>query len=111
MDKKFHHKTLTLTDADISSQRRVSRRSILSALGVGLGVAAAAVVGHSVPLAAQGRTGCTDTDMGRNEDPPDMGIRCQPRAPRAMRPTGCSDPDRGPNEDPQGYGVRCQLWI
>lgn len=112
MDKKFQAEPFTLTDADISSQRCISRRSILSALGLGLGVAAAAVAGRSVTATAQAPGGCTDTDSGRFEDPPEMGRRCAPRgAPRPTRPTGCTDMDRGPNEDPQGFGVRCQVWI
>lgn len=106
MDEKFQGKPLTLTDADISSQRCVSRRSILSALGLGLGVAALAVVGRSVTAAAQAPSGCTDTDQGRIEDPPGLGTRC--RQP-STRPTGCTDADRGPNEDPPGFGTRC--WI
>jgi hypothetical protein len=37
----------TLSDADITSQRAVTRRSLLGALGVGAGVAAAAAFGAS----------------------------------------------------------------
>lgn len=103
MAKTLHEKPLALTDADISSQRRVSRRSILSAMGLGLGAAAAAVVG-SVTGAAQAPGGCTDNDSGRYEDPPGHGTRCRP-----SRPSGCTDNDRGPNEDQPGYGVRCRM--
>lgn len=142
MHKKFKTKSefeaKSLTDNDISSQRRISRRSILSSLGLGLGVAALAVVGGSGTTAAQAPSGCSDTDDGRyadppgfgrrcrqgppsgagcsdfdgggNADPPGLGRRCRPRN-RPSRPTGCTDMDSGPNEDPAGFGVRCSNWI
>jgi hypothetical protein len=106
MGKKFAAKAPTLTDADISSQRHVSRRSLLSALGLGLGVAAAAVVGRPATTAAQGN--CTDNDGGRYADLPGFGRRCGPGTPR---PTGCTDMDSGPNEDAPGFGRRCSNWI
>jgi hypothetical protein len=105
MNKTLPDRPLTLTDADISSQRRVSRRSVLSALGLGLGAAAAAAVVGSVGGAAQGRTGCTDNDSGRYEDQPGAGVRCRPGS---GRPTGCTDNDGGPNGDQPGYGARCR---
>jgi hypothetical protein len=121
MDKTFQKRLLTLTDADITSRRCISRRSVLSVLGLGLGAAAAAVAGRALPASAQSTPeSCTDTDSGQYEDPPGMGRRCDPgarrgptgpRPPRATRPTGCTDIDRGPSEDPQGYGVRCEIWI
>ena len=142
MDKKFKTKSVfeakSLTDNDISSQRRISRRSILSSLGIGLGVAALAVVGRSGTTAAQAPSGCSDNDDGRYADPPGSGRRCQPDPPsgsgcsdfdgggnadppgrgrrcrprnRPSRPTGCTDMDSGPNEDPAGFGVRCSTWI
>ena len=131
MTKKFSDKPFTLTDADIASERCVSRRSLLNVLGLGL-AAAAAVVGTAAG-SAQGRgctdndsgryqdlpgrgrrcdpqgtrpTGCSDTDAGRYEDPPGYGVRCRPRV---TRPTGCTDADNGPNEDAPGHGTRC--WI
>jgi hypothetical protein len=110
MSKTFSDKPLkplTLTDADISSGRCINRRSVLGALGLGLGAAAASVVG-SVTGAAQSPTGCTDNDAGRYEDAPGYGVRCRPRA---GRPTGCTDSDSGPNEDAPGYGTRCDRWI
>jgi hypothetical protein len=144
MDKKFKTqselKAKSLTDNDISSQRRISRRSILSSLGVGLGVAALAVVGRSGTTAAQAPGGCSDNDGGRytdppgfgrhcqpgpgpggsgcsdfdgggNADPPGLGRSCRPRNRPSSRPTGCTDMDSGPSEDPPGYGVRCSTWI
>lgn len=107
MAKDLAAKPLTLTDADISSERRISRRSLLSALGLGLGAAAAAVVGPAT-IAAQAPNRCTDTDDGRYADPPGQGRRCRQQAPR---PTGCTDNDSGPNEDPVGYGTGCSTWI
>ena len=104
MKKKIADKSFTLADADILSQRRISRRSLLSALGVGLGSAAAAVVARPSVTAAQ--SGCTDNDLGRFEDPPGLGRRCRPRS---GAPTGCTDTDRGPNEDPANFGMRC--WV
>lgn len=102
MDKKLGSRPLTLTEADISSKRVVTRRSMLSALGLGLGAAAAAIAGPE-RAAAQSR-GCTDGDTGRYEDAPGAGIRCRP----GMQPTGCTDGDSGPSGDPIDYGTRCQ---
>jgi hypothetical protein len=129
----------SLSDADISSHRRITRRSLLGSLGLGLGVAAMAVAGGSTTGTAQapgctdnddgrfadppgrGRdcqppglnNGCTDNDGGYRADPPGRGRRCQQGPPRRQptRPTGCTDRDSGPNEDQPGYGVRCSTWI
>lgn len=103
MSKEFQGKPFTLTDADISSQRSVTRRSLLG-LGMGLGAAAATVVVGPGNLFAQQGSGCTDNDRGRNEDAPGMGRRC-----RTQPKTGCTDNDAGPREDPQGAGKWC--WI
>jgi hypothetical protein len=141
MDKKFKTKSdfeaKSLADNDISSQRRLTRRSILSSLGLGLGAAALVVVGRSGPTAAQAPSGCSDNDGGRYADAPGFGRRCQQGPPsgacsdfdagrtadppgagrhcsprnRPSRPTGCTDMDSGPNEDSAGYGVRCSTWI
>jgi len=131
-EKKSELAANSLTDTDISSQRRITRRSILSSLGLGLGVAALAVVGRPATGEAQGPA-CTDNDDGPNQDPPGLGRGCRPtgcsdfdggrladppgqgrtcRPPRRpTRPTGCTDMDSGPNEDPAGFGVRCSPWI
>jgi hypothetical protein len=129
MGEDIAGKPRTLTDADISSERRVSRRSLLSALGLGLGLAAAAVVGGSGKTAAQAPRGCTDNDGGRFADPPERGRRCQatgctdsddgrfadaPERGRqcgASQPSPCTDNDSGPNQDPEGQGIRCERWI
>ena len=105
MTKKLPGQPLKLADSDISSQRVVTRRSILASLGLSLGIAAAAVAGRPSNLAAQQGPGggCTDADRGYNEDPPGMGRRCRGGS------TGCTDTDRGQNEDPPGYGRGC--WI
>jgi hypothetical protein len=57
-------KPVTLTDADISSNRFVSRRSLLGTLGIGAGVAAAAVLGSVTPALADRAktTGYRDRD-------------------------------------------------
>jgi hypothetical protein len=77
MNKKRAATPLTLTEADISSTRVVSRRSMLGTLGLGLGAAAAAIVGAG-HAAAQSQRGCTDGDTGRYEDPEGAGTRCRP---------------------------------
>jgi hypothetical protein len=135
MDKKFSA-LRTLTDTDISSRRSMTRRSLLGALGVTLGAAAATVAGAG-PGAAQmqgctdmdsgasqdppgyGRncysgpqSGCTDSDFGANQDQPGAGRRCGPPGGKgrpSSRPKACTDTDSGPNEDPVGLGVRC--WV
>ncbi len=101
MGERVPGKLLSLADADISSRRSVTRRSLLG-LGLGLGATAAAVVGGPARAVAQG-PGCTDADRGPGQDPQGLGRRC--RGPRS----GCTDSDRGPNEDPQGGGKWC--WI
>ena len=57
---------LTLSDSDISSQRSVSRRSVLGSLGIGAGFAAAAVFGAVTPAQARSdRRRCyRDNDRG-----------------------------------------------
>src|SRR5262245_4695264 len=102
MTKKFQDKPRTLTEADISTRRAITRRSLLASLGITLGAAAAAVAGRAI-AEAQGPASCTDIDRGPNEDPPGMGRRC------SGRPTGCTDTDQGRNEDPPNYGRGC--WI
>jgi hypothetical protein len=51
---KSQDKPKTLSDSDISSHRKVSRRSLLGTLGLGAGIATAAVVG--AVSSAQART-------------------------------------------------------
>ena len=59
-------KVLTLSDADISSQRNVSRRSLLGTLGLGAGVAATAVFGavRSAEASSDRRRCYRDNDPG-----------------------------------------------
>jgi hypothetical protein len=104
MDKKLPAKLFSLADSDISSQRCMTRRSLLGALGLGLSAAALAVVG-SGPAAAQGSSRCTDADVGRYQDAPGYGIRCRPSG--GGRPYECTDNDAGRYEDPPRRGVRC----
>jgi hypothetical protein len=84
-DKTLNDKPVTLTEADISSQR-VNRRAMLASLGIGAGVAAGAV------LAA------TSVAHAREADREGFGRSC----------ATCSDRDPYPSSwgDPEGYG-RC----
>jgi hypothetical protein len=135
MDKKFSAKPRTLTDNDISSRRSMTRRSLLGALGMGLGAAAGTVAGAGSVGAQYGRgctdrdsgpnqdpggygrgcggppSGCTDNDLGSNQDPPGAGVRCRPPGgpggPDFGRPKACTDSDGGPNQDPPGLGINC----
>jgi hypothetical protein len=66
-DKLFDKgKVVSLSDADISSQRTVSRRSLLGTIGLGAGVAAAAVFGTTTAAEARSdRRRCwRDNDRG-----------------------------------------------
>jgi hypothetical protein len=101
MRAKVPGRLFSLTDADITSRRSVTRRSLLG-LGLGLGAAAATVVCGPARVDAQG-PGCTDNDRGPDQDPGGQGRRC--RGPMS----GCTDNDRGTNEDPPGGGRWC--WI
>ena len=47
------NEVVTLSEGDISSQRSMSRRSLLGTIGLGAGAAAAAVIGTTVPAAAR----------------------------------------------------------
>jgi hypothetical protein len=53
---------VTLSDADIVSRRTVTRRSLLGALGLGTGVAAAAALGGLTPTEA---ADSSDADKGK----------------------------------------------
>jgi hypothetical protein len=71
-------KTRTLTDADISSRRNVTRRALLHTLGLGVGVAAAAAFGPSTRAQTppKRRDPCRDGDHG-----PSDRDGCAPPAP------------------------------
>jgi hypothetical protein len=62
-------KPITLSDSDISSQPTISRRSLLNSIGVGVGVAAAVVVGAVTPAEARSdrRTVRTWCDNNRGD--------------------------------------------
>jgi hypothetical protein len=77
-------KLRTLSDADIASRRAVTRRTVLSTLGVGAGLAALAVAGAH----AQG-----------TEPKPEP----QPKPPPKRRDP-CRDGDHGPPSDTDGCG-------
>jgi hypothetical protein len=71
MDRKTH----TLSDADIISARAVTRRTLLAALGLGTGLAAATLAhAQTAPPAPKPtrRDPCRDTDHG----PPSDGDGC-----------------------------------
>jgi hypothetical protein len=74
-------KTRTLIDAEITSARAVTRRTLITALGIGAGVATAAVVAHAQPA------------------PPTT-----PPAPKPTRRDPCRDADHGPPSDGDGCG-------
>lgn len=87
-DKTLKDKPGTLGDGDISSQR-VSRRSLLTTLGLGAGVAAATVAGA---------TGAGAHHRSRGSDPGGYGSHC------GRWHTGRSDQDGGRYADREGYG-------
>jgi hypothetical protein len=64
----------TLSDADISSARVVSRRALLSTLGIGAGIAAAVATGAAThaETKTERRDPCHDADHG----PPADGDGC-----------------------------------
>jgi hypothetical protein len=65
-------KTRTLTDADIASARAVTRRTLLTVLGIGAGLAAgAAAYAQATPKPTR-RDPCRDADHG----PPSDGDGC-----------------------------------
>jgi len=65
-------KPRTLSDADITSQRTVSRRALLHTLGIGAGIAAAAAAGATTYAQTKRRDPCRDADHG----PPSDGDGC-----------------------------------
>jgi hypothetical protein len=71
MDSKTH----TLSDADITSERAVTRRTLLTALGLGAGLAATAAAAYAQATPAPKptrRDPCRDADHG----PPADGDGC-----------------------------------
>jgi hypothetical protein len=55
---------VSLSDADITSKRTVTRRTLLGALGIGTGLAAAATVGGLTPTSA---ADSSDADKGKKK--------------------------------------------
>ncbi len=71
MEKLSKDEVLTLSDADISSRRSVSRRSVLGTLGLGAGVAVAAALGMATSAEARdlpSRPRACDRDPGGQVD-------------------------------------------
>jgi hypothetical protein len=58
-----HEKPATLSDSEISTERNVSRRSLLGAIGIGTGVFAAAVFGGT--NSAEARRVCDSNSYDR----------------------------------------------
>jgi hypothetical protein len=81
MDEKLR----TLSDAEITSQRAVTRRTLLSTLSIGAGVAAAVAAG------AHAQTAPTEPKPPPKELPP-------------KRRDPCRDGDHGPPSDGDGCG-------
>jgi hypothetical protein len=63
-----HKKTRTLVDADIRSERSLSRRALLHTLGIGAGFAAAAAFGAAARAQPRRRDPCRDGDHGPPSD-------------------------------------------
>lgn len=74
----------TLCEADIASQRAVTRRTLLSTLGIGAGLAAVAVAG-------------AHAQTTQPKQPP-------PKQPPPKRRDPCRDADHGPPADGDGCG-------
>jgi hypothetical protein len=72
-------KPRTLSDADIASRRAVTRRTLISRLGIGAGLAAVAAAGARAQTA-------------------------QPKQPPPKRRDPCHDADHGPPADGDGCG-------
>jgi hypothetical protein len=68
LGKPMPDKSRTLVDTDISSQRMMSRRSLLHTLGLGAGAAAAAALGASAQAQTKRRDPCRDGDQGIPSD-------------------------------------------
>jgi hypothetical protein len=68
MDRKTH----TLSDADITSARVITRRTLLTALGLGAGLAATAAAHAQATPKPTRRDPCRDADHG----PPSDGDGC-----------------------------------
>ncbi len=86
-------KKKSLSEAEITTARGVSRRRVLSGLGVG---AAGLGLSGCVTVPA---TGITDADNGPITDPIGAG-----RGGRRSFRTGITDADNGPIVDPAGFG-------
>jgi hypothetical protein len=82
----------TLDNEEIVTERGVSRRSAIGAMGAAvLGAAAIAAGAASTANSAEAQSGCTDSDSGRNADQANNGRHCRRRA--------CTDSDNGSRTD------------
>jgi hypothetical protein len=76
----------TLADADIASRRAVTRRALISTLGIGAGLAAMAAAG-------------AHAQTTEPKSPPK-----EPKQPPPRRRDPCRDADHGPPADGDGCG-------
>ncbi len=103
----------SLSEESIESERKVGRRSALTAIGAS--VAGAVGLTAAVAAAPQQAQAQTDSDTGPNADPAGRGHTGRtdsdsgPNADRSGHGRGrpCSDSDSGPNSDPAGRGRSC----
>jgi hypothetical protein len=79
-------KPRTLSDADIASRRAVTRRSLISTLGIGAGLVAVAAAG-------------AHAQTNEPKAPPK-----EPKQPPPRRRDPCRDADHGPPSDTDGCG-------
>ena len=70
-------KPLTLSDADITSGRKMSRRALLGTLGIGAGAATVAVFGSATPALADR----AKTSTFRDNDPGDRAKKFRDNDP------------------------------
>lgn len=93
---KSKDKTVTLTESDITSERSVDRRSLLGTLGLGVGAAAAAVLGGAGEAKAADQEGrgrrCIPARSDRDPNDPVVFFRDRDRGDRATS-RSCTDRD------------------
>jgi len=80
----MHEKPHTLADADIASRRAVTRRTLISTLGIGAGLAAMVAAGAHAQTAEPKQPA--------------------PKQPPPKRRDPCRDADHGPPADGDGCG-------
>ncbi len=93
---KSKKETMTLAESDISSERSVDRRSLLGTLGLGVGAAAAAVLGGTGEAKAADQEGrgrrCIVARGDRDPNDPVIFFRDRDRGDRSTT-RNCTDND------------------